>query len=251
MKSKLTIPLEIKSLSEGEFEGHGSVFGNEDLGGDVVVKGAFKRSLAEHKAAGELPQMFWMHDPSKVPGKWLSMEEDAHGLRVKGVLADTPLGNEIRTLLKMDAVKGLSIGYQTRDQDFDDDGTRLIKEVDLWEVSVVSLPMNPLAQVAHAKSRLSEFGEYVPTLKEFERILREAGCSRSTAKKLVHNMMTEKTHNMTTEKTTPCEAEPEEVVVEVEDRVEAVSEPTDDDIARAVNEVAESMFAATIRKPRI
>jgi len=185
MKSNLTIPLEIKALNDGEFEGHGSVFGNEDLGGDVVMPGAFKRSLATHKKANSLPQMFWMHDPSRVPGKWLSMEEDSNGLKVKGVLADTPLGNEIRTLLQMDAVKGLSIGYRTIDQDYKDDGTRLLKEIELWEVSVVSLPMNPLAQVAHAKSQMSASGEYVPTAREFERTLRDVGCSQRVAKTIL------------------------------------------------------------------
>lgn len=182
MQPSLTIPLEIKSLSDREFEGHGSVFKNIDLGGDIVLPGAFKRSLKEHRDAGSLPQMFWAHDPTRVPGKWVSMHEDKVGLAVKGVLADTDLGNEIHTLLKMEAVRGLSIGYVTRDMDFDKDGNRLIKEADLWEVSVVSLPMNPLAQVAHVKSRLSAAGERVPTIREFERLLRDAGCSQKIAK---------------------------------------------------------------------
>ena len=184
MKSNLTIPLEIKALNDGEFEGHGSVFGNEDLGGDVVMPGAFQRTLAKHKKSNSLPQMFWMHDPSRVCGKWLDMSEDEHGLRVKGVLADTPLGNEIRTLLKMDAVRGLSIGYSITDQEWKGD-VRNIKEAELWEVSVVSLPMNPLAQVAHAKSQLSATGEYVPTAREFERTLRDVGCSQRVAKTIL------------------------------------------------------------------
>ncbi len=191
MKSNLTIPLQIKALDDREFDGHGSIFGNEDLGGDVVLPGAFKRSLAEHRKNGTMPQMFWMHDPTRVPGKWLNATEDRDGLKVKGVLAPTPLGDEIRTLLNMDAVRGLSIGYQTKDHEYDDDGRRLLKEVDLWEISVVSLPMNPLAQVAHAKSRLSATGEYVPTPKEFERSLREAGCSRNVAKQILHKLFTE------------------------------------------------------------
>jgi len=149
MKNHLTVPLEIKSLDDREFEGYGNVFGNEDLGGDIVVKGAFKRSLAQHRKANSLPQMFWMHDPSRVPGKWLDMSEDDYGLKVRGVLADTDLGNEIRTLLNMKAVQGLSIGFRTLDQDYDKEGARLLKEIELWEVSVVSLPMNPLAQVVH------------------------------------------------------------------------------------------------------
>jgi HK97 family phage prohead protease len=191
MKPTLTIPLEIKQLKGREFEGHGSVFGNVDLGGDVVVPGAFKKSLAQHRKAGSLPALFWMHDPTRVAGKWLDMDEDEQGLKVKGVLAPTPLGEEIHVLLKMEAVKGLSIGYRTIDQDWDKHGNRLIKEAELWEVSVVSLPMNPLAQVAHVKSRLSEKGEYVPTAKEFERTLRDAGCSRSVAKTILHKLYSE------------------------------------------------------------
>jgi HK97 family phage prohead protease len=182
---KLKVPLEIKSLDNREFSGYGSVFGNEDLGGDIVLPGAFKRSLAKKKKDGQLPQMFWAHDPSRVPGKWLDMQEDKSGLAVKGVLAPTPLGDEIHTLLKMEAVRGLSIGFVTKDQDFDNDGNRLIKEVDLWEVSIVSLPMNPLAQVEHVKSRLSAAGEYVPTVREFERCLRDVGCSQRVAKMMI------------------------------------------------------------------
>lgn len=185
---KICVSLEVKSLNDREFEGYGSIFKNVDLGGDVVLPGAFKRSLREHKESNQLPQMFWMHDPSRVPGKWLEMHEDKKGLVVRGVLADTDLGNEIHTLLKMDAVRGLSIGYVTRDQDYDKDGHRLIKEADLWEVSVVSLPMNPLAQVAHVKSRLSAAGEYVPTIREFERRLRDVGCSQKVAKILCSKM---------------------------------------------------------------
>lgn len=196
MKPTLTIPLEIKSLSDREFEGHGSVFKNVDLGGDIVLPGAFKRSLKEHRDANSLPQMFWMHDPSRVPGKWLDMHEDKKGLSVRGVLADTELGNEIHTLLKMDAVRGLSIGYVTRDQDFDKDGNRLIKEADLWEVSVVSLPMNPLAQVAHVKSRLSAAGEYVPTVREFERTLRDVGCSLKVAKTIIAKVFEDDSNGM-------------------------------------------------------
>jgi len=185
MKTRLQTPLEIKALSEREFEGHGSTFKNVDYGGDIMLPGAFKRSISQHKKTGQWPPMFWMHDPSRVAGKWTDMREDANGLYVKGVLADTPLGNEIHTLLKMDAVRGMSIGYSTVDSDYDDDGNRLLKEVELWEVSVVSLPMNPLAQVAHVKSRLSAAGEYVPTPREFEHALRDVGCSQKTAKRII------------------------------------------------------------------
>lgn len=185
MKQTLNVPLEIKSLGAREFEGHGSIFGNVDLGGDIVMPGAFKRSLAKHKKDGALPQMFWMHRPDQVPGRWIEMEEDAKGLYVRGELADTQLGNELHTLLKMKAVRGQSIGYQVVESDWTKDGNRLLKEVDLWEVSLVSLAMNPLARVEAVKSRLSASGEYVPTEREFERILRDVGCARKVAATLV------------------------------------------------------------------
>lgn len=181
MTQTLSFSLEIKALNDREFSGHGSIFGNVDLGGDAVMPGAFKRTLARHKTAGTLPSMFWMHSPNQVPGVWKEMREDEQGLFVKGELADTQLGNEMRTLLGMKAVRGLSIGYRTIDREWTDDGVRLLKEVDLMEVSIVSLAMNPLAKIEASKARLSELCEYVPTEREFEKSLRDAGYSRSVA----------------------------------------------------------------------
>lgn len=192
---RLTTSLEIKALSNMQFEGHGSVFGNVDWGNDVVLPGAFKRTLAEHKSEGTLPAMFWMHDPSRVAGKWLDMHEDDRGLVTKGELAPTDLGKEIHTLLKMEAVKGLSIGYIPTMVDYNADGVRLIKEVDLLEVSVVSIPMNPKAQIAHVKSRLSAIGEYVPRedelaelKRECEHFLRGKGFSKKMARQYATNL---------------------------------------------------------------
>jgi HK97 family phage prohead protease len=185
MQRTLDIPLEVKRVAEREFEGHGSVFRNVDLGGDIVAPGAFKRSLAQHRKDGTMPLMFWMHRADMVPGVWHEMGEDARGLYVKGELVDTQLGNETRTLLQKKAVRGLSIGYRPVEVDFDDDGNKIIKEVDLWEVSIVSMAMNPLAKVEAVKSRLSGLGEYVPTEREFEARLRDVGCSRKVARAIV------------------------------------------------------------------
>lgn len=185
----INFSLDLKSLSNRQFEGYGSVFGNVDLGGDVVIPGAFSDTLAAHRLKNDLPKMFWMHDPREVPGVWTSMSEDSEGLYVKGELADTQLGNEMRTLLGMKAVRGLSIGYRIEDYDrdvaYDREGNRLLKRIDLWEVSLVSLAMNPLAEVTASKSRLSDRGEYVPTERELEGRLRDAGCSKSVARMIV------------------------------------------------------------------
>ena len=162
-----------------------STLPNVDLGDDIVAQGAFEETLKNHKSNFNWPPMFWMHNPENVAGKWLDMDEDKQGLYVKGVLADTQLGNELHTLLKMDAVRGLSIGYRARDYDFDKQGHRILKKIDLWEVSLVSLAMNPLAQVESVKTRLSHAGEYVPTTREFERMLRDVGCTQLTAKRMI------------------------------------------------------------------
>ena len=188
MTEKFQCKLEIKKLSKREFEGYGSTFGNKDFGNDIMVQGAFAKTLEQHKSEDSLPSMFWMHQMDRIPGKWLDMSEDAKGLYVKGVLADTELGNEIHTLLGMKAVTGLSIGFIPNDIEYNEDGSRLIKEVELLETSIVSLPMNPKAQIAHAKSRLSAQGEYVPTIEQValfkrdaEAFLRGRGFSRKLA----------------------------------------------------------------------
>lgn len=188
MNQTLNLKLEIKALNEREFEGYGSTFNNVDLVGDIVAPGAFKNSLAEHRAAGTMPLMFWMHRPDQVAGAWTAMKEDSKGLYVKGILAETQLGNEMRTLLAMKAVRGLSIGFRVLDRTWEDDeehgAVRVIKEVDLVEVSIVSMAANPLADVTASKSRLSAAGEYVPTQREFEQTLRKSGYSRNTAERI-------------------------------------------------------------------
>jgi HK97 family phage prohead protease len=188
----LNLKLEIKALNDREFEGYGSVFNNMDLVGDVIAPGAFKSSLAEHNAAGTMPLMFWMHRPDQVAGAWVSMKEDKRGLAVKGELADTQLGNEMRTLLKMRALRGLSIGFRTLDSDWVDDDEngvhRVLKELDLVEVSLVSMAANPLAEVSAVKSRLTADGTYVPSSKETEMMLRKGGFSKAAARDMVFKM---------------------------------------------------------------
>lgn len=183
---KKTLPLKIKKVDDkGVFEGYGAVSGNEDLGGDIIAKGAFTDTLKRHQAKNELPMMFWQHNPDWVPGKWIEMSEDDGGLKVKGVFANTPLGQEMKELVNMGAVSGLSIGFQLMDYDYDAEDRRIIKEIDLWETSIVSIPMNPLARIKYAHSRMSEDGEFVPTQRMLEKTLRDAGLSRKVAKQMV------------------------------------------------------------------
>jgi len=149
MTTKTAFPLEIKSLTdEGFFEGYASVSGNVDLGGDIVVPGAFTKSIA---ATPEVP-LLWSHDHAEVIGAIREMQEDGHGLRVKGEIAlETARGKEAYALLKKNMMKGLSIGYQVV-SDSVANGKRLLKELTLLEVSVVPLPINQMAQVTAVKT---------------------------------------------------------------------------------------------------
>lgn len=184
-----SLPLEIKRVSGRKFEGHGSIFGNTDLGGDIVLPGAFARTLADHKAKGTMPLMFWMHQPDQVPGVWLDMAEDKDGLFVAGELVDTGLGRDVSILLDRKAVRGLSIGYGAEEVAWGREGERLLKQVALHEVSIVSMAMNPLARVEALKARLSRDGEYVPTERELERLFRDAGCSKAVSRTLITRLM--------------------------------------------------------------
>jgi HK97 family phage prohead protease len=180
---RLTIPFEIKSVKEFEIEGYGSTFGNVDLGGDVVMPGAFASSIARHSIDGTMPKMLWGHDAHALPiGVWEHMEEDDRGLYLKGRLADTQMGKDVRTLAKMRAVDRMSIGYSIVDAEFRKDGAFMLKELELWEVSVVNFPMNPEAAIVAAKHQFRG-------PRELERHLRNVGCSKNYAVAIASELM--------------------------------------------------------------
>lgn len=215
---KLTVPLEIKEITGREFSGYASTFGNVDFGGDIVMPGAFTNSLENYAQEGTLPPMFWMHQMDQVPGKWTSMKEDNNGLHVTGVLAKTDLGDEIYTLLKMKAVSGMSIGYIPTDVNYMANGVRQLKELDLIENSIVSLPMNPQATISMVKTRLSATGEYVPTAGEIAEMKRDVedflqfkGWSRRAAIAGVSNFFKEFTDARSEGSQQPAVATPDEI----------------------------------------
>lgn len=194
MRTKyMNVGLNLKaSKTPDQFSGHGSIFNNIDLGGDIVMPGAFKDTLAEHAKAETIPQMFWMHQMDQVPGVWEEMSEDEDGLFVKGSLLPTTLGKDMQILLGAKAVRGLSIGYMVDDAEMRDDGVYLLHKVTLLEVSLVSLAMNPLAQVESAKARLSSECEYVPRPRDLEKLLRDAGYSKHVAKQVTAKVFSQR-----------------------------------------------------------
>jgi HK97 family phage prohead protease len=148
----LALDLDVKSIStEGAFTGYAATFGNEDLGRDVVMPGAFTKSLARRSAAKV--KMLFQHDPSEPIGIWTTLAEDGKGLRAQGqLILDTVKGREVHALMRAGALDGLSIGFRTLKDRFDRaKGVRYVEEVDLPEISVVTFPMNPRATVASVK----------------------------------------------------------------------------------------------------
>ena len=130
-------------------EGHASLFGVVDRGGDVVLPGAYAASLTRMAASGGRVRMLWQHDPAQPIGVWDEVREDARGLWVKGrLLTELEKGREAAALLAAGAIDGLSIGYRTLRAERGPQGRRLLAEVELWEVSLVTFPMLPAARVA-------------------------------------------------------------------------------------------------------
>ena len=136
-------------LSDGQvIEGYASLFGKRDQGNDVVMGGAYGASLARLAAAGRRVKMLWQHDPTQPIGVWDEVREDATGLWVKGrILGVVEKGREAVALLAAGAIDGLSIGYRTVKSERDGKGQRLLTELELWEVSLVTFPMLPEARV--------------------------------------------------------------------------------------------------------
>jgi HK97 family phage prohead protease len=168
---------EIKAMDDGEsrtIEGFGSIFGNVDGHNDVVLQGAFAKSIRKRK-----PAMLWQHKSDMPIGVWEVVKETPEGLYLKGRILDTQLGNDAYTLAKEGAISGLSIGFSTKQYEIDSKANiRKLKEVDLYEVSLVTFPANEKATITSVKTAPE-------TEREFEQFLREAGYSREAAKIVV------------------------------------------------------------------
>jgi HK97 family phage prohead protease len=185
---KLAVPEAVADTME--FSGYGAAFGNVDSYGDVIQKGAFSAYLADVIAGKQnWPAMLMQHggwgvsaDDFTPVGVYTDLAEDDFGLKISGQLAPTPRGQEAYALMKMQprpAISGLSIGYYVREAENgkkSDGYDRLIKQIDVIEISVVTFPANDKARIGDIKS-LNDFNE-----KEFELLLREAGFSRTEAK---------------------------------------------------------------------
>lgn len=184
----LDVEFDIKAMDDdenkGSFSGYGSIFGNKDLGNDIVVEGAFASSIG--KKGAKAVKMLYQHRPDEPIGVFDEIVEDRRGLKVKGRLAmGTQRGREVYELMKMGAIDGLSIGYRVdaKGYDYDDKRKRrYLKSVDLMEISAVTFPMNPKARISAVKTE--------KTVREWEHILRDAGDLSKNAAKVAASAVT-------------------------------------------------------------
>lgn len=184
---------DIKAVEEdGSFNGYGSVFGVVDSYQEVVAKGAFADSLAELARKGRPVPVLWQHRSSEPIGAWSDLREDDHGLFGKGSILLDAGDMERRAYAHMKArtVTGLSIGYWVRESSYDEKtGIRTLTKLDLVEISLVTFPANDDARVEAVKFKLAH-GE-LPTDREYEKFLREAGFSKTRAAGLVSHGLAE------------------------------------------------------------
>jgi HK97 family phage prohead protease len=179
-----TIPFNIKATSEdddkglGKINGYGSIFGNKDSYGEVVVKGAFAKSLNESRQGAI--KMLWQHQSDQPIGVWKDLKEDHVGLIGDAELPiNIPFVREKYQMAKAGLVDGLSIGYMVRKNGYEilEDGTILLKDLDLREISLVTFPANPLSLVSDVKG-----DKYGFTPDKLESFLIELGFSKTQAK---------------------------------------------------------------------
>lgn len=131
------------------FAGYAAIFDRPDRGGDVVRAGAFERSL--RRGVGSVP-LLWQHDRGRPVGRVEYLKEDGRGLRVIARLSDGRAGRAAAALLREGRVAGLSFGYKVRTANGPSTGSgqaswRELTELDLLEISLVTVPMQPKARV--------------------------------------------------------------------------------------------------------
>ncbi len=133
-------------------EGYGSTFGNQDSDGDIVMPGAFVDTLK-----ARMPAMLYQHKSDKIPGIWDSASEDSKGLIMKGHTLNTSLGRDTAEEVRSGAIKSLSIGYGVKKDGAIYDrasNTRILKNLNLYETSLVTFPANEMATITSVKAAL-------------------------------------------------------------------------------------------------
>lgn len=174
--------IEVNGSAYGRIAGYAATY-DVDRVDDRIVPGAFSKTISNFKTAGRPVRMYYQHDDKEIIGAFIpqTMREDERGLYVEGdINLEVQRGREVYALAKQGVLTDMSIGYSVKDFDIKD-GIRELKEIELWEISVVSEPANPKAKITAVKS-INELKDIITKKSDLEKVLREAGFSRASAK---------------------------------------------------------------------
>lgn len=164
-----SMSVEIKANeSKREIEAYASTFGNVDLGGDLVIQGAFSKTINERWAGGQRNdiKVLWQHNHTMPLGLPIHLEEDSKGLYTVSKISKTDWGDRALQLAIDKVVDKMSIGYSVIKDEFTNDGYRKLQELKLFEYSLVTFPMNTDADVLGVKS-LQDMAQLTNMLDEF------------------------------------------------------------------------------------
>lgn len=177
---QMDMQLKIKSVNDdGFFSGYGSVNYTKDSYGDIVMPGAFAKSLNDWNAKNKWPPVLFNHNRDEIIGCYTKMYEDEHGLYVEGrlLIENISKAREVHALLKAQVIDGLSIGYRTVKEEYDRDNDSLkLLEVKLYEVSIVTFPANDEARINCVKY---DYG--LPSSEQFKELLIKNGFNAEQA----------------------------------------------------------------------
>ena len=134
----------------GIIKGYGSYFGNKDSDNDVIMKGAYKKTIAEN---GERVKYLYQHDMNQPIGKMTELYEDDKGLVFVAEIAKTQLGKDVVELMKSGVITENSVGIMPIQKNNKGD-FREITEVKLYEISAVTLAANDQAKILDVKGNI-------------------------------------------------------------------------------------------------
>ncbi len=153
MNLEPSFELSLKPERTGLFRGYASIFNSPDLAHDVIMPGAFARSL--HRRGTKRVRMLYQHEAAQPIGVWHRLKEDGQGLWVEGrLLLEVERAHDVWKLMNVGAIDGLSIGFRTIQSGASRQrGVRIVHEIDLVEISIVTFPMHPQARVGRLAPR--------------------------------------------------------------------------------------------------
>jgi HK97 family phage prohead protease len=148
-----SIGLEDIDESNGIVKGYGSVFNNIDSDNDIILAGAYTKTLNEN---GSRVRYCNQHRIDQPLGKFTELREDGNGLYFVAEIPMTRMGQDILLLMKNGVINENSVGIMPIVKSFRQDGVRELKEVKLYEISCVTLAANPLAMITDAKGLIDQ-----------------------------------------------------------------------------------------------